>query len=144
MLFTARGFTVESAPARTGPHPLAPDRTRPHPLAPVLHCQKLGVVTAVRFDARAAKPGLYRRATLTADLDLTLEQATRLGYAPPPDTPLTPQTFVVKTMLEFSGGVTEAWIVQRISEWDAMIAAQLQSAETRPTSRRRLPHTTVH
>ena len=134
MLFTARGFTVESAPRSTsGPAAL-----------PMLHCQKLGVVTAVRFDARAAKPGLYRRATLTADLDLTLEQATRLGYAPPPDTPPTPQTFVVKTMLEFSGGVTEAWIVQRISEWDAMIAAQLQSADTRPTSRRRLPHTTVH
>ena len=145
MLFTARGFDVEPAPARTGPHPLPPDRTRSTPCAPVLHCQKLGVLTAVRFGARA-KAGLYRRATLTADLQLTLEQAARLGYDPSSQdlSPTSPHTFVVKTMLEFRGGVTEAWIVQRIAEWDAMLASQLQSTDTRPTSRRRLPHTTVH
>ena len=131
MIFTARGFTVARAPRDTA-------------ALPVLLCEKLGGVTAVRFGARA-KAGLYRRATFSADLKLTLEQAARLGYTPSQDlSPTLPQTFVVKTLLEFSGGVTEAWIVQRIAEWDAMMASQLQPADARPPSRRRLPHTTVH
>ena len=113
-LFAAHGFRVEKA--------VTDDDDVQDP--PMLRCHKGGVVTVVEFDDQVGDENLYRRFRFSADFPASAEEIAALG-SPPPDAPAGAEPVIsISGVQATSGGVTPAWMLQRIGAWDALIAAR--------------------
>ena len=124
-LFAASGFRVEEA--------VTDDGEMQDP--PALRCRKRGLFTIVEFDDQVEGENLYRRLRFSADLPASAEEVAALG-SPPPDAPEGAEPVVsISVVHPVGGGVTLAWLIERIGEWDAVIAARWR--ELRPGRRRR-------
>lgn len=94
---------------------------------PMLDCRKRGISTIVQFGDQVGDENLYARVRLQADVDLPEEERQRLKMAP--DAPENGEpVLTVSVVHPFSGGVTLQWLIERIREWDAMLAEHRRAA----------------
>lgn len=133
-IFAAAGFRVEEA--------LMDDDEVEEP--PMLRCRKRGTFTIVEFLDQVEDQNLYRRVKFSCEFEVSQEQAKALsGTTERTNDGLEP-VLAVSVVHPVGGGVTVDWLIERIQEWNAMIAAHRR--ELRRPGRARpvqTPHT-VH
>lgn len=112
-VFAGLGFRVEKPVER------ADDEGEGGP--PVIRCRKRGTDTIVAFEERVGEENLYRRVQFTADLPLPQEERRKLLAAP--DAPADAEPIAVVSVVHpFGGGVTVNWLIERITEWETVLA----------------------
>ena len=132
-VFGSLGFRVEE-PADSG----ADDEP------PMIRCRKRGTYTVVELLDQVEEGNLYRRLRFVADVELPEEDRERLRLEPGAPDGAEP-VLSVSVVHPLRGGVTLAWLIERIEEWDAMLAAHRRAA--RPRKRREkvpIASATVH
>jgi hypothetical protein len=122
-VFTGLGFRVEPPVVEDG------DLAEPR----VLRFRKHGVSTRVHLWDRSEKGDVYARVRFEAEMEVPEEDRQRLL-----DESIVLESGETHAMVSvvhaFSGGVTLAWLVARIEEWDAMLR------EGQRTVRKGRPH----
>jgi hypothetical protein len=96
----------------------------------VIRCRKGRSCTMVDFDERVEDENVYRRIRLSADVALPAAERARLKAAPGAPEGAEPYA-TVSVVLPFGGGVTIPWLIERIHEWDAMLAGERRAARRR-------------
>ena len=91
---------------------------------PLLRCRKRGAVTSVVFGEPFSEEELYGSVMLSCELEVRPEDVAHLGPAPDGAANEAP-VVAVSTVLLFRGGVTLDWVVNRVTEWDAMLASRI-------------------
>jgi hypothetical protein len=107
-VFAGLGFRVEEAVEEDDEVP------------PMIRCRKRGTYTLVQFDERVAE-NLFRRIRLEADVELPREERERLKSSPDAPEGAEPVA-TVSVVHPFGGGVTLEWLIERIQEWEAVLA----------------------
>lgn len=110
-LFAASGFRVEEA--------ITDDEEVQEP--PMIRCRRRGMFTVVEFIDQVEDQNLFRRVRFSAEFTVTEEQARAFGSAPDASTEGADPVLSVSVVHAVRGGVSLAWMVQRIGEWDAML-----------------------
>ena len=129
-LFTGLGFHV-GQPADT------PDDEE----SMVIRCRKGRIDTMVELDNRVDDENLFRSMRFSADIALPTKERQRLKDAP--DAPPGAEPYAtVSVILPFGGGVTLAWLIERIHEWDRMLAEQRRVTRRRQRNPRPAVHVT--
>jgi hypothetical protein len=116
-VFAGLGFRVEE--------PIAQDDEEEAPV--MIRCRKRGTNTVVQFDEQVGDENLYRRVRFASDVVLPEEERQRLiasHEAPEGAEPVVR----ISVVHPFGGGVTLGWLVERIREWDAMLAEHRRAA----------------
>ena len=128
-VFAFLGFRVEEAVDDEGEDP-----------PPVIRCRKRGAYTLVEFEERVGDDNLFRRLRFSANLELPEEERRRMkdrADAPEGAEPVA----TVSVVHSFGGGVSLEWLMERIREWDEVLAENRQevrravkaAADNRPT-----------
>jgi hypothetical protein len=128
-VFAILGFRVEEAVDDEGEDP-----------PPVIRCRKRGAYTLVKFEERVDDDNLFRRLRFSANLELPEEERRRMkdrADAPEGAEPVA----TVSVVHSFGGGVSLEWLMERIREWDEVLAENRQevrravkaAADNRPT-----------
>jgi hypothetical protein len=99
--------------------------------APVLRAVRRGIVTTVTCVDRVADQHLFQRAMLISDTEMSPEHARAAREAVEEAAGGPPESMQLGTTLVFEGGVTVAWVVRRLQEWDAMTWACRKDARRR-------------
>ena len=104
--FRSAGFTVQWTHTETG-ELLDP---------PEFFCRKAGTDSVINLMDPVPGMRLYQRVRFAADLPLTDEEAAqhRRDDLPPDATAMV----TISAIHAFSGGVTKAWLLERVREWD--------------------------
>jgi hypothetical protein len=125
-VFAILGFRVEEA---------VKDEVTP----PLIRCRKRGTYTQVEFDEPVGDDDLFRRIRFSASLELPEEERRRMkdrADAPEGAEPVA----TVSVVHSFGGGVSLEWLMERIREWDEVLAENrrevrraVKAAADRPT-----------
>jgi hypothetical protein len=109
----------------------------------VLRAVRRGIVTTVTCTDRVPDQRLFRRARLTADLELppadlhAIKEAVQAQIGEP-------DAMHLGTLLVFDGGVTVQWVVDRVMEWDDMTWSSRKAARRRKKAGRLRKDARVH
>jgi hypothetical protein len=84
---------------------------------------------------------LFRRIRLSADLELPEAERRQAGEVPEGAEPVA----TVSVVHAFGGGVTVEWLVERMREWDEVLAAHRRELRQRRTAKTiTAPEATIH
>jgi hypothetical protein len=113
--------------------------------APVIHAVRRGTETRVVCTHRVEDERLFQTALLTSEVEVSPELADEVRDAAAPivrqeDLPV----MTLGTTLMFDGGVTVAWVMQRLRDWDAMTWEARKTSRKRPGEGRRRTNDKVH
>lgn len=112
--------------------------------APVLRAVRRGITTSIHCADRVPDQHLFRQVMLTSDVELPPGSAGAAADAVARAAGGPPDSMQLGKTLTFNGGVTVAWLMQRIQEWDAMTWSCRKEARRRGAGVRRRPRKTVH
>lgn len=118
-VFASLGFRVEETTR---------DRADDEPA--MIRCRKRGTYTVVELLEQVKDENLYRRLRFIADVELPEEERERLRLEPGAPEGAEP-VLSVSVVHPLGGGVTLAWLIERIQDWDAMLAAHRRAARPR-------------
>ena len=96
----------------------------------LLRCRKSGRITIVELMDRVDDENLYRRLRFEADVELPPEERERLLRDPGAPEGAVPFASV-SVVHPLSGGVTLDWLIERIEEWDEVLAQHRREARAR-------------
>ena len=115
-VFAGLGFRVEALVDEAGDEERA-----------LIRCRNRGTDTTVELHERVGEQNLYRRLRLAANVELPEAERRELqreAGAPDGAEPVVS----ISVVHPFSGGVTLAWLMERIKEWDAVLAEHRRAA----------------
>jgi len=128
-VFVSLGFRVEE-PAEDGMAEDDEAGAEDDDTPPLLRCRKRGRDTVVELLDQVEDESLYRRLRFEAEVELPPEERERLLQDPA--APAGAEPFAsVSVVHPLSGGVTLDWLIQRVEEWDSVLAEHRRAARAR-------------
>jgi hypothetical protein len=105
---------------------------------PDFHASRRGLRTSVVCTDSVDDDGVCRRAMLTSDVEPAPVEVAGVRKAVGPLLEGADHTIMtLGTTLTFGGGVTAAWVMERIHEWDAMTRAAKRQNAPKPRRKAR-------
>jgi hypothetical protein len=112
--------------------------------APVMHVRTRGLLTSVAFDGRIPDQHLFEKATLSCTFPQRIDEASPLFRSNGHSVHNGTTGAEITTALTFGGGVTVAWLAERVSAWTNMIVTSQNEIRRMKRAGLKNPHRVVH